>query len=238
MRGWANVGVWVALCFRSWRKFLYTGLRPRFARLTQSQAGNLEVNTRSVFITTRSMTDTNKFHFFFIFWNSFWYKITVSFTMVIKRSPGGESTSGGQSTSKSTCVVPAWTLTAFSDRPASSMSKFSVSVNSYLGNGSFWVDREIRDAEHVDRCSWKCTQVWSHQLTSDLKRRLLFWKCFSMVVSESSFGAYVCLRRPAGSTATSGLVYSFLPKCSRHVTKRKSVTLFQNLSSFWGVSSS
>ena len=32
---------------------------------------------------------------------------TVSFTMVIKRSPGGESAGGGRSTSKSTCVVPA-----------------------------------------------------------------------------------------------------------------------------------
>ena len=62
-----------------------------------------------------------------------------------------------------------------------------------------WV--EIRVAKHVDRCSWKCTRVWSHQLTSDLKRHsitflmkpfgetsnfflywhlkrsLLFWKC-------------------------------------------------------------
>ena len=28
------------------------------------------------------------------------------------------------------------------------MSKFSASVNSDLGNGSFWL--EIRDAEHVD----------------------------------------------------------------------------------------
>ena len=47
--------------------------------------------------------------------------------MVIKRSLGGES--------------------AFDDRPASSMSKFSTAVNSDLGNGSFWV--EIRDAKHV-----------------------------------------------------------------------------------------
>ena len=60
----------------------------------------------------------------------------------------GESVGGGQSTSKSTCEF----RPAFGDRPASSsMSKFSASVNSDLGNGSFWV--EIRDAEHVDRCS-------------------------------------------------------------------------------------
>ena len=51
-------------------------------------------------------------------------KITVSFTMVIERSPGGQTAGGGQSTSKSTCEVPACTaLTAFGDRSASSMSK-------------------------------------------------------------------------------------------------------------------
>ena len=73
-----------------------------FARLTQSQAISQSFH---VFITFRSMTDTTSFHFR----NSFLYKITVSFTMVIKRSPGGESAhaGGGRSTSKSTCVVPA-----------------------------------------------------------------------------------------------------------------------------------
>ena len=64
---------------------------------------------------------TNKFQFF-IFWNSF-YIITVSFTMVIKRPPCGESAGGGRSTSKSTCVVAAWTLTEFGNRSAPSMSK-------------------------------------------------------------------------------------------------------------------
>ena len=73
--------------------------------------GNHEVN--SVFITIRSIRDTNyKFHFFFIFSKLFLYIITVSFAMVIKRSHGGESAGGGRSTSKSTCVVPAWTMTS------------------------------------------------------------------------------------------------------------------------------
>ena len=118
--------------------------------------------------------------------------------MVIKRFPGGESAGGGRSTSKSTCVVPAWALTAFGDRPASSISKFSASVNSVsdLGNGSFCV--EIGDAEPVDRCRWKYTRVWSYQLTIWPQEMFTFWICFAMVVSESSFGAYVCLRRPAG----------------------------------------
>ena len=59
-------------------------------------------------------------------------------------------------------------VTAFGDRPASSMSKFSASVNSDL---------------------W----VWSYQLTSDLRDVYLLdmHTCLVMVVSESSFGVYV-----------------------------------------------
>ena len=83
--------------------------------------------------------------------------MTVFFTMVIKRSPGGESAGGGRSASKSTCVVPALTLAAFGDRPTSSISKLCASVHSDLGHGSFWV--EIRDAEHEDRCCRKYTCV-------------------------------------------------------------------------------
>ena len=64
-------------------------------------------------------------------------------------------------------------VTAFGDRPAS--TKFSASVNSDL---------------------W----VWSYPLTSDLRDVyfLDMHSCLAMVVSESSFGVYVCLRRPAG----------------------------------------
>ena len=155
--------------------------------------GNLAVD--SVFINFRSMRETKKFHFF-----SFLYNITVSFTMVIKRSPGGESAGDGRSTSKSTCADPAWSLTAwFGDRPAYGMSKLSASVNSDLGNGSFWL--EIPHAEHVDRCCWNMREwlarVWSYQRTSDLRDVYFFgYACNARV--WSSLGAYVCFRRPAG----------------------------------------
>ena len=149
MRGWSDVDLWVAVCFLAKISVHIYNLVCTIDTVT----GNLAVN--SVFITFRSMRETKKFHiFFFIFQNSFLYKITVSFTMVIKRSPGGESAGDGRSTSKSTCTCadPAWSLTAFGDRPASGMSKLSASVNSDLRNGSFWL--EIPHAEHVDRCSW------------------------------------------------------------------------------------
>ena len=67
--------------------------------------GNLKVN--SVFITFRSVREKKKFHFISFFKTLSFYKITVSFTMVIKRSPGGESAGDGRSTSKSTCADPA-----------------------------------------------------------------------------------------------------------------------------------
>ena len=60
-------------------------------------------------------------------------------------------------------------------------------MNSDLGNGSFWV--EIPDAKHVDRCWWRSTRIWAHQLTSDLRHVYFFgsacnggvWKQFRCV---------------------------------------------------------
>ena len=148
MRGWSDVGLWVAVCFLAKISVHIYNLVCTIDTVT----GNLAVN--SVFITFRSM----RVSLFFIFQNSFLSyiissdKITVSFTIVINRSPGGESAGDGRSTSTSTCAYPAWSLTAFGDRPASGMSKLSASVNSDLGNGSFWF--EIPLAEHEERCSW------------------------------------------------------------------------------------
>ena len=68
------------------------------------------IAVKSVLITIRSMRDANKFHFFHFFETLFGI-ITVSFTIVFKTSPAGESCSGW-STWKSICAVPAWTLTS------------------------------------------------------------------------------------------------------------------------------
>ena len=79
--GWADVGLWVAACFLAKISLHRSTCKTTFARLTQSQAISQSFR---VFISFRSMRDTT----FFIFRNSFLYKITVSFTMVIKKSPG------------------------------------------------------------------------------------------------------------------------------------------------------
>ena len=109
--------------------------------------------------------------------------------MVIKWSLGGES--------------------AFGDRPASSMSKFCAAVNSDLGNGSFGV--EIRDAKHVDRCSSISTRVWSHQLTSDLKRCLPFWKCLQwLCLKKVSVPSFVVGGLRASTATVAALVICWI----------------------------
>ena len=81
------------------------------------------------------------------------------------------------------------------DRSAYRMSKCGAGVNSDLRNGSSWV--EIRDAKNVDRFCWRSTQVWLHQMRSDLKKPY-FLECLRVVVSDSSFGDNFCFRRLAG----------------------------------------
>ena len=129
--------------------------------------------------------------------------------MVIKRSPGGQACrwrainfeihlwSSGKNAD---CI--------FGDRSASSMSKWRpawtltpemIHFRTKSVTLSMLIDLLI--IVHVDRRRWR-----AHQLTYDLKRCLLFRKCLRFFESESSFGAYVCHRRPGGSMATSDLV--------------------------------
>ena len=184
--GWADVGLWVAVCFLAKISLHRRTCKTTFARLTQSQAISQSFR---VFISFRSRRDTT---FFFIFRNSFLYKITVSFTMVIKRSPGGQACrwrainfeihlwSSGKNAD---CI--------FGDRSASSMSKWRpawtltpemIHFRTKSVTLSMLIDLLI--IVHVDRRRWR-----AHQLTSDLKGCLLFRKCLRFFESESSFGA-------------------------------------------------
>ena len=125
MRGWAGVGLWVAVCFLAKISLHRPTCKTTFARFKWHS----HRQSRSHFVFS-SLSDQvtakqREIRLFFIFRNFFLYKITVSFTMVIKRSPcGAWSAGGGRSTSKSTCVVPTWNLATFGDRSASSMSKY------------------------------------------------------------------------------------------------------------------
>ena len=87
------------------------------------------------------------------------------------------------------------------DLTASSMSKFSASVNSDLGSREwFLLARNPRRwaCRSMIRCSRKCTRVWSYPLTSDLRDVYFFiclqWSCLKAV----SVPTFVSNRRPAG----------------------------------------
>ena len=115
---------------------------------------------------------------------------------------------GGQSTSKSTCEVPARTLTAFGDRSASSMSKWRLA----------WTFRtkSVTLSMLIDLLTgtMSCTSTQVKIASTDLwpQGMFTFSEMLALVESESSFGAYVCHRRPGGSTATSDLVKKWRSK--------------------------
>ena len=153
MRGWANVALWVAVCFLA-KISLH---RPTFKPRLHAWHGYRQSLSQFAFSSLSDQWVNRTSFSFFIFRNSLLYKITISFTMVIKRSPVGESAGGGRSTSKSTCVVPAWTLTAVGNRPTSSLSNFSASVNSDLGNGSGEHGRTRREQGFTSRCCGELT---------------------------------------------------------------------------------
>ena len=120
--------------------------------------------------------------------------------MLIKRSPGGEFAGGGRAVNFqihlcssgmiSDCI---WRLTSIQ------YVQIEAGVNSDLGNGFFWV--EIRDAKHVDHSRSTQMKIYTVLIAStDLWPQEMFTslEILALVESESSFGAYVCHRRPAG----------------------------------------
>ena len=128
--------------------------------------------------------------------------------MVIKRCPGGAG--GGRSTSKSTCEVPAWTLTAFGDRSASSMSKYAWTLTpDMIPFGSKSVTLSMLIDLLTSRCRSTQVKLYTGLIASiDLwpQEMFTFSEMLALVQSESSFGAFVSHRRPAGLPATSDLV--------------------------------
>ena len=114
-----------------------------FASLTQSQAISQSFR---VFISFRSMRDTTFFHFSKLFL----YKITVSLTMVIKRSPGGQASCRWRAVN---FEIHLWSSGRNADCIWRSISiqhvQIEAGLNSDPGSDSF--RDKIRDAEHVDR---------------------------------------------------------------------------------------
>ena len=134
---------------------------------------------------------------------------------------------GGQSTSKSTCEVPAWTLTAFGGNDLHPACPNRGRLELWPGNDSF-CDKSVKLSMLIDLLTSTCrsTQVkiasTDQLLTSTMSCRstqvkiastdlwpqemFTFSEMLALVESGSSFGAYVCHSRSGGYRATSHLV--------------------------------
>ena len=157
-----------------------------------------------------SLSHQGEIRLFFHFSNLFLYKITVSFTMVIKRSPGGQVCrwravnfeihlwSSGKNAD---CI--------FGDRSASSMSKWRpawtltpemIPFGTKSVTLSMFIDLLTSTMScRSTRVKIASTDLWPQEMFT-------FSEMLPLVESESSFGAYVCQRRPGGSRAISDLV--------------------------------
>ena len=82
-------------------------------------------------------------------------------------------------------------------------------LNSDPGNDSFW-DKSVTLSMLIDLLTSRstCSSTQVKIASTDLwpQGMFTFSDMFALVESESSFGAYVCHRRPGGSLATSDLV--------------------------------
>ena len=203
-RGWAGVGLWVAVCFLAKISSHRPTCKTTFSRLTQSQAISQSFR---VFISFRSRRDTTFFHFSKLF---FLQNYRFLLNMVIKRSPGGQACrwravnflihlwSSGKNAD---CI--------FGDQSASSMSKWRPAWTLTpemipLGTKSVTLSMLIDLLTSTMSC--RSTQVKIASTDLWPQKMFTFSEMLALVESESSFGAYVYHRRPGGSTATSDLV--------------------------------
>ena len=99
------------------------------------------------------------------------------------------------------------------------MSKYiEAGLNSDPGNDSFW-DKSVTLSMLIDlltsRSTCRSTQVKIASTDLWPQGMFTFSEMLALVELESSFGAYVCHRRPGGSLATSDLVGVCVYVCHR-----------------------
>ena len=80
-------------------------------------------------------------------------------------------------------------------------------LNSDPGNDSFW-DKSVTLSMFIDLLTSTCRSTQVKIASTDLwpQGMFTFSEMLALVESESSFGTYVCHRRPGGSLAISDLV--------------------------------
>ena len=138
--------------------------------------------------------------------------------MVIKRSPGGPRRWRAVN-----FEIHLWSSGMNADCVWRSICiqhvQIEAGLNSDPGNDSFW-DKSVTLSMFIDLLT-TCRSTQVKMASTDLwpQGMFTFSEMLALVESESSFGAYVCHRRPGGSLATSDLVvaanvYIVSPRCA------------------------
>ena len=126
--------------------------------------------------------------------------------MVIKRSPGGPCRWRAVN-----FEIHLWSSGMNADCIWRSICiqhvQIEAGLNSDPGNDSFW-DKSVTLSMLIDLLTSTCRSTQVKIASTDLwpQEMFTFSEMLALVESESSFGAYVCHRRPGGSLATSDLV--------------------------------
>ena len=142
-RGWADVGLWVAVCFLAKISSHRPTCKTTFARLTQSQA--IPQSFR-VFISFRSRTDTTLFHFsklFFIQNYRFLYHGDQKISWWTSMQVAGSQLRNPPVKFRQERWLHIWRSISIQH------VQMEAGLNSDPGNDSF--SDKIRDAKHVDR---------------------------------------------------------------------------------------
>ena len=199
-RGWADVGLWVAVCFLAKISSHRPTRKTTFARLTQSQAISQSFR---VFISFRSRRDTTFFSKLFFIQNyRFLYR-------------GDQKISDGQACRwwAVNFEIHLWSSgknadCIFGDRSASSMSKWRpvwTLTPEMIPFGTKSVTLRMLIDLLTSTMSCRSTHVKISSTDLWPQEMFTFSEMLALVESESSFGAYVCHRRPGGYRATSDL---------------------------------
>ena len=199
-RGWADVGLWVAVCFLAKISSHRPTCKTTFARLTQSQAISQSFR---VFISFTSRRDTTFFQsskLYFIQNYRFLYrgdqKISLWTSMQVAGSQLRNPTVIIWSSGKNADCM-------FGDRSASSMSKWrpawALTPEMIPFRTKSMTLRMLIDLR-TGTMSCRSTQVKIASTDLWPQEKFTFSEMLALVQSESSFGAHVCHmhRRPAG----------------------------------------
>ena len=172
--GWADVGLWVVLCFLAKISLHRSTCKTTFARLTQSRAIS---QSCCVFISFTSVRDTTFFHFskLFLIQNYrflyhgdqkiSWWTLQVAGSRLNFEIHLWSSGMNADCIWRSICIQHVQNRGRLELWPRKWMIPFGT-------NPRRWACSSIYSLVHVDQRRWR-----SHQRTSDLKRCLLFLKC-------------------------------------------------------------